>query len=85
MSQHHDTLHNDDFGGMHIYDLLRTGTGDIGIDRHRYGLAPLQTVEVVNKQIPLNGIRVVEVDLLFLLRRLVAIVKIVSILRDDRH
>ena len=68
---------------MHINHLLRTGTSDVGVDRHGNGLTLFQSVEVVDKQVPLDGIGVVEVDLLLLFRRLVAIVIVISILRND--
>ena len=66
INQHHDTFHNNDLGGMHINHLLRTGTSDVGVDRHGNGLTLFQAVEVVDEQVPLDGIRVVEVDLLLL-------------------
>ena len=70
VDQHHDALNDDDLGGMHIDDLLRTGAGDIGIDGHGDGLAVFEAVEMVDEQVPLDGIGMVEVDLLLLLRRL---------------
>ena len=83
VDQHHDAFHDDDLGRMHIDNLLRAGAGHIGVDGHWDGLTFLETIKMVDEQVPLDGIGVVEVDLLLLLGRLVAVVVVISILRND--
>ena len=81
-----DTFHDDYLCGLYG-DGFRSGTGagDVGVYRLLYGLSGLELTDLLAHELPVNCVRVVEVDILAFLRRYVTGILVIGILGDYHH
>ena len=81
-----NAFYDDYIGRFHRYGFgLRAGTGEVGIDRLLDGFSLLEFADLLAKQFPVDGIRVIEVDFVALLHREVAGILIIGILGNDYY
>ena len=85
LAERHDTLYHDYFAGLNMDSLLGTGAGDVRIDGLLDRLAFFEHSDMLGEQRPVEGIGMVEIDVLTLLDRHITAVFVVRILRDDNH
>ena len=81
-----DALHDDHLGRFHGHGFRGgTGAGDVGVHRLLDGLALLELPDLLAHQFPVDGVGMVEVDVLAFLHGNVAGILVVGILGDDDH
>ena len=81
-----DALHDDHLGRLHGHGFRGgAGAGDVGVHRLLDGLALLELPDLLAHQFPVDGVGMVEVDVLAFLHGNVAGILVVGILGDDDH
>ena len=78
-----DAFHNYDIVRFYRNGLRGAGAGDVRVDGLLDGLAAFEFPDLLAHQFPVNGIRVVEVDVLALLHGHVAGIFVVGVLGDN--
>ena len=85
ISQCHNSLYDNDFARLNMNSFLLTRRGDIVIDWLLYSMTLLQLLNMLRKQWPLKRIRVIEIDVLALLRRHITTILVIGILRNNHY
>ena len=85
LPQRHDTLDDDYLARLHVYGLLQAVAHQVAVGGLLDGFPLPEFLDMLGQQIPVKGIRVVEVNLSAVLHSEVRVVIIVGVLWDDRH
>ena len=83
--QRHDTFNDDNLARVHMNGLLLARGGDVIVDWLLDGFAIFEQFDVFGKECPIEGIWVVEIDVLTLLKRHMATIVIVGVLRNNDY